>query len=82
MAYLNSSRVFDWLKYNGIVKGEIVEFSETPLASIPYRCINWDDEHEVRCHDNIVKYTQQYVITKDIQNLYSIEANLNTLFYE
>lgn len=82
LAYLNSSRVFDWLKYNGIVKGEIVEFSETPLASIPYRCINWDDEHEVRCHDNIVKYTQQYINTKDIQNLYSIEANLNTLFYE
>lgn len=82
LAYLNSSRVFDWLKYNGIVKGEIVEFSETPLASIPYRCINWDDDHEVRCHDNIVKYTQQYINTKDIQNLYSIEANLNALFYE
>ena len=82
LAYLNSSRVFNWLKYNGVVKGEIVEFSETPLASIPYRCINWDDEREVRCHDNIVKYTRQYVNTKDIQNLYSIEANLNTLFYE
>lgn len=82
LAYLNSSRVFNWLKYNGIVKGEIVEFSETPLASIPYRCINWDNELEVQCHDNIVKYTQQYVNTKDIKNLYTIEANLNTLFYE
>lgn len=82
LAYLNSGMVFEWLKYNGIVKGEIVEFSETPLASIPYRCINWDDEREVGCHNNIVKYTQQYVKTKDIQNLSFIEANLNTLFYE
>lgn len=81
LAYLNSSRVFEWLKYNGIVKGDIVEFSETPLASIPYRCINWDNEQEVMCHDNIVKYTQQYVSTKDVQNLSFIEANLNTLFY-
>lgn len=82
LAYLNSSRVFEWLRYNGIVKGEIVEFSEAPLASIPYRCINWNDEQEVKCHDNIVRYTQQYVRTKDAQNLVYIEANLNTLFYE
>ena len=82
LAYLNSSRVFEWLRYNGIVKGEIVEFSEAPLASIPYRCINWNDEQEVKCHDNIVRYTQQYVSTKDAQNLVYIEANLNTLFYE
>lgn len=82
LAYLNSNRVFEWLKYNGIVKGEIVEFSEAPLSSIPYRCINWDNEYEVRCHDDIVKYTQQYVNTKDTQNLSFIEAKLNTLFYE
>lgn len=82
LAYLNSNRVFKWLKYNGIVKGEIVEFSEAPLASIPYRCINWNDEKEVICHNNIVKYTQQYINTKDIKNLSFIEANLDTLFYE
>lgn len=82
LAYLNSGRVFEWLKYNGIVKGEIVEFSEAPLSSIPYRCINWNDEKEVKCHNDIVKYTQQYVDTKDIKNLSFIEAKLNTLFYE
>ena len=41
MAYLNSPLVFEWLKYNGIVKGNIVEFSEKPIYSIPFKAINW-----------------------------------------
>jgi len=33
VAYLNSPSVFEWLKCNGIVKGNIVEFSAKRLAS-------------------------------------------------
>jgi adenine-specific DNA-methyltransferase len=52
-AYLNSSSVFEWLKCNGIVKGNIVEFSEKPISSIPFKVINWDNSEEVALHDTI-----------------------------
>lgn len=47
LAYLNNERVFEWLSLNGIVKGAIVEFSEAPIASIPFHSINWNNEEEV-----------------------------------
>ena len=81
LAYLNSSRVFHWLIYNGIVKGDIVEFSEAPLASIPYRPIDWDNDAEVAIHDKVVNNTKQYIATKDIGILEMIEQNINDLFH-
>ncbi|MCU0446316.1 MAG: N-6 DNA methylase [Microscillaceae bacterium] len=59
LAYLNQPIIFDWLKCNGIVKGNIVEFSEKPLASIPFRRIDWTNENEVRLHNLITQTTQQ-----------------------
>lgn len=59
VAYLNSSQVFDWLSLNGIVKGKVVEFSEAPLASIPYRSIDWDDANEVALHNQITSLVQE-----------------------
>lgn len=53
LAYLNTQEVFDWICYNGIMKGEIAEFSEAPIASIPFRTINWDKPQEVALHDTI-----------------------------
>ena len=82
LAYLNNKRVFEWLRYNGIVKGDIVEFSEAPIASIPYRPIDWTDDHEVDIHNNIVSATKQYIQTKDKSFLSQIESNFNLLFYE
>ncbi|WP_301250545.1 Eco57I restriction-modification methylase domain-containing protein [uncultured Alistipes sp.] len=82
LAYLNSSRVFEWLKHNGVVKGEVVEFSESPVASIPYRPIVWENAREVELHDRIVQATQQYVRTADAALLPIIEKNLEKLFYE
>ncbi len=82
LAYLNSDKVFNWLKYNGIVKGDIVEFSEAPIASIPYRRINWSNPQEVECHENIVKFTKEYIYTKDIKYLSIIASNFKTLFHE
>ena len=82
LAYLNNKRVFEWLRFNGIVKGDIVEFSEAPVASIPYRPIDWTDEYEVDIHNNIVSATKQYIQTKDKSFLSQIESNFNLLFYE
>lgn len=79
-AYLNNHRVFEWLKYNGITKGYIVEFSEAPIASIPYRPIRWDNISEQAIHDKITENVRRYVATKDMQYINDINDNFNTLF--
>ena len=61
LAFLNNYRIFNWLKNKGIVKGNIVEFSEKPISSIPFRKINWDDEEEVGYHDRITLLAKSYV---------------------
>ncbi|MBC6426859.1 MAG: N-6 DNA methylase [Ekhidna sp.] len=61
LAFLNNHRVFTWLKNKGIVKGNIVEFSEKPISIIPFRRINWDDEKEVEYHDRITLLSKSYV---------------------
>ncbi|PCH78403.1 MAG: restriction endonuclease [Flavobacteriaceae bacterium] len=63
LAFLNNKRVFQWLVNNGIVKGNIVEFSERPIASIPFRKIDWNNPEDVYNHDLITTYTAQYIQT-------------------
>lgn len=53
LALLNSAPVFDWMKYKGIVKGSIVEFSEKPLHNLPFRRIDWKEPEEVQLHEEI-----------------------------
>jgi len=65
LAYLNSPYIFDWLSSNGIVKGNIVEFSEKPISSIPFRVINWNITEEIALHDYITNLTKKYVETRD-----------------
>jgi adenine-specific DNA-methyltransferase len=76
LAFLNNYRVFQWLIHNGIVKGNIVEFSERPIASIPFRKINWEDIKEVEIHDSIVELTKKYIDNKTENYL----ENINKLF--
>ena len=80
LSYLNNYRIFNWLQFNGIVKGAIVEFSEAPIASIPYRPINWNVEAEVRMHDDITRHTRCFLQDKDKSHLAIIEDNLTKLF--
>jgi len=69
LAYLNNRRVFEWLGFNGIVKGYIIEFSEAPIASIPYRTIDWSNPDEVKAHDVITNAVKDYLHSKnDIYN--------------
>jgi adenine-specific DNA-methyltransferase len=73
------SCIFDWLKCNGIVKGNIVEFSEKPISSIPFRPINWNKKEEVALHDEITKLTLHYVDTKENAILPKINYSVNKL---
>ena len=82
LAYLNNERVFSWLELNGIVKGAIVEFSEAPIASIPFRPINWKSEIEVDIHNQITEEVKKYLSDKNTRHLISINNLFNTLFNE
>ena len=65
LAFLNNSRIFTWLKNKGIIKGNIVEFSEKPISRIPFRKINWVNQYEVELHEKISNYTQQFIEQKE-----------------
>jgi adenine-specific DNA-methyltransferase len=78
-AYLNNSSIFDWLKCNGIVKGNIVEFSEKPISSIPFRPINWNKSEEVELHSKITELTLQYIENKEDTILKNINYSVNQL---
>lgn len=82
LAYLNLPSVFVWLKYNGIVKGEIVEFSESPIASIPYMRIDWKKAKEVALHDDITRETKLYLEDRDEKHRDIINSLFNQMFYE
>ncbi|MDR3226716.1 MAG: N-6 DNA methylase [Prevotellaceae bacterium] len=79
VAYLNNQFIFDWLKCNGIVKGNIVEFSEKPISSIPFRPINWDNSNEVELHNTITNLTTQYIDSKEDTVLNKINYTVNQL---
>ncbi len=81
-AFLNNWRVFEWLRYHGIVKGNIVEFSEKPLASIPFRMIDWQNTTEIQVHDDITTFCKEYIQTKQTSALQAIEERFDQLFME
>ncbi len=79
-AYLNNPRIFEWLKFNGIIKGYIVEFSEAPIASIPYRPINWNNKQETIIHDNITTYVEEFTRTGNSNMINMINECFDKLF--
>lgn len=79
LAFLNNHRVFDWLKNKGIVKGNIVEFSEKPISSIPFRKIEWSNNNEVLLHNQIVNFTKNYLETQEELILDKINELLDKL---
>jgi adenine-specific DNA-methyltransferase len=80
LAYLNNPNIFNWLKCNGIVKGNIVEFSEKPISSIPFRVIDWNNQQEVFLHNTITEMTQQYISSKNEDDIIKINQLFNQLF--
>jgi adenine-specific DNA-methyltransferase len=61
LALLNSREVFEWIRYRGLMKGAVAEFSERPLAAIPIRLIDWDNTLERKRHDAIAMNARLYV---------------------
>jgi len=43
------------------MKGGIAEFSEKPLASIPFRYIDWDDDEDIAFHDLVTNTIRESV---------------------
>jgi len=78
LALLNNKRVFDWLSNNGVVKGNIVEFSEKPISSIPFKAIDWNNKEEVLLHDEIVKLCKSHIDNNDC--LLELNNKINQLF--
>lgn len=80
LSYLNQPIVFEWLKSNGIIKGNIVEFSEKPISSIPFKKIDWKNNKEVFFHNSITKLTQQFLTNASPKLLNLINQFFNQLF--
>lgn len=80
LALLNSEHVFEWLKHKGVVKGNIVEFSEKPLASIPVRLIDWENPKEVKLHEEIASSCKEYILTKNESALENLNERMAVLF--
>ncbi len=80
LALLNNHRTFNWIKFNGIIKGNIVEFSEKPINSIPIRLIDWNNKKEIDLHEKISLLTKEYIANKDKKVLNQIESLLDKLF--
>lgn len=81
VAYLNTKEVFNWLKYNGIVKGSIVEFSEKPISSIPFRKIDWSNSKEVMLHEKITECCKKYIESQSPSELKNLEELFNKLLH-
>lgn len=80
LAYLNSPQVFKWLECNGVVKGDIVEFSEAPIASIPFHPIDWSNEEEVCFHHLITNEVKEYLIDSEPVHIENIHHHFNHFF--
>lgn len=79
LAFLNNERIFNWLKNKGIVKGSIIEFSEKPIASIPFRKIRWNLDSEVEIHNEIEALTKSYIKRKQGKDMERIKFLFNKL---
>lgn len=77
LAFLNNQRVFNWLKNKGIIKGNIVEFSEKPISRIPFREIDWNKEKSI--HNKISELTKEYIAQKNSQILNKIDCLFDKL---
>jgi adenine-specific DNA-methyltransferase len=62
------------------VKGNIVEFSEKPISSIPFRAIDWTNTEEITLHESITNTTKQFLETKQESSLNKINELFNLLF--
>ena len=65
LALLNSKVIFEWLKYRGLRRGGVLEFSEKPLSEIPIKRIDWSNEEEVHTYEKIINLVDIVIQKKD-----------------
>lgn len=80
LALLNSSTIFTWLKYKGLRRGGVLEFSERPLSRIPIRMIDWDNPNEVALHNEIIDYIDYILKTRKLDISEKIEEKIRELY--
>lgn len=77
LALLNSDLLFTWIKYKGLIRGGVAEFSEEPLSYIPIRLINWDNPTEVKIYEEIMQLVQKIINKKNKDDqYYMIKENI------
>jgi adenine-specific DNA-methyltransferase len=60
VAYLAQPIVTEWIRLRGLMKGGVAEFSERPLANIPFRSRDWNNPTEVATHQKIVDLVRRH----------------------
>jgi len=81
LAVLSSNQTYDWLVHRGLGRGGVQELSEEPLARIPVRLINWQNEDEVRMHNEIVELVEDVIKRRrEDSMLDEIQTRLDCLY--
>ncbi|MBT9145832.1 MAG: hypothetical protein DDT42_01709 [candidate division WS2 bacterium] len=65
MALLNSDIILHWMKYKGLSRGGVLEFSERPLSKIPMRLIDWENKKEVSLYNEIIGLVNKIIQEKN-----------------
>ena len=45
----------------GLARGGVVEFSERPLAKIPIKLIDWDNQEEIKIYNEILSLVNSII---------------------
>ena len=67
-AYLSLDEVTQWIRMRGLIKGGVAEFSERPLASIPFRTIDKTDESELALYSQIIELVKSCTSSEEVEN--------------
>ena len=79
LALLNHPEMYEWVRYRGLMKGAVAEFSERPLSQMPIRLIDWQEQGEVQVHDEVVEMVRAIVKTGETQLRREIAGRLDPL---
>ena len=79
LGYLNSKIIKQWIYINNNNRGNVLEFSESPLGSIPIKLINWQNNKEVKIYQKISNLTKKVMKTYDRKLVNEIDELVNLL---
>ena len=68
-AYLSLEEVTRWIRMRGLIKGGVAEFSERPLASIPFRSIDTGNSFDISNYREIVQLMKSCGSPGDIERI-------------